>query len=344
MKCETELWTDFLQSQPTQEVPDDSPVVCDLSSLGLIRVTGDDARDFLQNQFCNDVKLINDNFTQLNGYCNPKGRLLVFFRLYKQSLPEDTYYLSLPKERIAAILKRLQMFVMMSKVTLTDASDELITIGLAGQHAGTLLAEQIDAIPEQTDTCVQWNGLVIIRLPGIEPRFQIIGGLENIRTLWSGLLKAARHAPETEWLLMDIDAGIPRIVDATSEEFVPQMLNLQSINALSFKKGCYPGQEIVARMHYLGKQKRSMYLAQVDTELKPGDSIFEATSLEAGNPGQSVGTVVSAAPDNRGGYRILAVLQIQSARNANLCPENRPEFLLNLKDLPYPVELEGDGK
>jgi hypothetical protein len=343
MTIAREEWTAFIAeqhpSQSAQQCPPDATLLCDLPEHGLIRIAGDEARDFMQNQFCNDVKLVNDNFTQLNGYCTPKGRLLAFFRLFKQTQTGNTFYLSLPRERITPVLKRLQMYVLMSRVELSDASDELITIGLAGPEADALLSELTDAAPVQTDTCVQWNGTTIIRIPGAEPRFLICGSVEQIHTLWSGLSKTAQPASESAWSLLDIDAGIPQVVDATTEAFVPQMLNMQSINALSFKKGCYPGQEIVARMHYLGKQKRSMFLAEVATELQPGERI-----VETGNEAQTAGEVVSAAPAGNGNWRILAVLQIKSAQNASLCPENRQNFPLSLKDLPYTVELEGDGK
>lgn len=350
-------WLDFLQQQGATidnglvrefpaagtDIPKETALLCDLSSHGVIKACGDEAQAFLQNQFCNDVRNLNDSTSQLNGYCTPKGRLLAVFRLWQQN---DCYYLSLPRERLAAVLKRLQMFVLMSKVNLSDTSDEIVTIGLSGTNAEALLhkavGQEAQSLPSVTDQCLVFNNIAIIRSPGDTPRFEVYGPVTTMQSLWQQLAPQAFCSSETAWQLQDIQAGIPQVVDATAEAYVPQMVNMELINGLSFKKGCYPGQEIVARTHYLGKQKRRMYLAHIDSTTlpKPGDSIIANDD----SSGQAVGSVVNAAAAGDGGVDLLAVLQIAKAKADNLLLADGPKSPLTLKDLPYPVEEEDNAK
>ena len=346
-------WLDFLQSQGASvtngmvtkfattnaAASPEATILYDLSHKGIIKACGEEAQSFLQNQFCNDVRTVSETTSQLNGYCTPKGRLLAFFRLWQH---DDCYYLSLPRERLAATLKRLQMFVLMSKVTLSDASDALISIGITGAHAEALLRDHFgadsEAVPSQADECRHQQDVSLICVPGNTPRFEISGPVAAMQSLWQALAGKAHCAADDAWRWQDIHAGIPQIVDATAEAFVPQMVNLELIHALSFKKGCYPGQEIVARTHYLGKQKRRMYLAHVDSPAlpAPGESIVARDD----SSGQSVGTVVSAAPAPDGGADLLAVLQIKHAVEGELLLSSAPNTQLILKDLPYSVEVE----
>lgn len=304
-------------------------VLCDLSHYSLISACGEEAQSFLQNQFCNDVRNVSPAHSQLNAYCTPKGRILAFFRLFQR---DDSYYLRLPQEILEPTLKRLRMFVMMSKITLDDASDTLAHIGFAGPQAAELLGKYVDSVPETTDASSQSNGLTIICIqPGT--RFEIVGTVANISTLWTQLSEQATPVGHGSWELLDIHAALPEVVSETQEAFVPQMLNLQGINALSFKKGCYPGQEIVARMHYLGKLKRRMFLGHTaeDLEITAGDSLFAEGSASA----QGVGKVVRAQANPEGGVDLLAVIEISSAEQLKLRLNNVDGPLLKLLELPY---------
>lgn len=328
-------------------------VLCDLSHYSLISASGSDTADFLQNQFCNDVRNISATQSQLNAYCTPKGRILAFFRLFQR---EDCYYLRLPQEILEPTLKRLRMYVMMSKVTLEDASERLIRIGFAGPQAAQQLGQWVDAVPTTVDSVTQSNGLSIVCVQA-GTRFEIIGEAADVISLWENLSKQAKPVGYGSWELLDIHAAIPEIVATTQEAFVPQMINLQGINALSFKKGCYPGQEIVARMHYLGKLKRRMFIAHTDDEatVSPGDALF----AEGSSSGQGVGKVVRAQSNPEGGTDLLAVIEINSAeertlrlQNAAINNENENETanttenptekkdgpLLKLQKLPYILE------
>jgi len=307
----------------------DTHILCDLSHYGLIQACGAEAENFLQNQFCNDVRNISPLQSQLNAYCTPKGRILAFFRLFQR---DDCYYLRLPQEILEPTLNRLRMFVMMSKVILEDASDVLPRIGFSGPQAAQLLNKHVDAVPTTADAVTQTNGLSIICIqPGT--RFEIVGNTEDISTLWTKLSDQATPVGDGSWELQDIHAALPEVVSETQEDFVPQMLNLQGVNALSFKKGCYPGQEIVARMHYLGKLKRRMFLAHTaeDVTVSPGDALF----AEGSTSGQGVGKVVRAQANPDGGTDLLAVIEIKSAEQLSLRLNNVDGPLLKLLELPY---------
>ena len=231
-------------------------VMCDLSHQGLITVSGDDAADFLQGQLSNDIRNVSAQHSQLSAYCTPKGRILSNFRIFKRN---EVFYIRLPRSLLETTLKRLRMFVLMSKVSFDDSSDTLVHIGVSGPTAIDQLSQHVKELPAQIDDMTQIDGYTIIKLPGLHPRFEIYGEMETIKTLWNKLDVHAAAIGSGPWSLLDILAGIPTIYPQTSEAFVPHMVNMQIINGVSFQKGCYAGQEIVARMQYLGKLKRQMY-------------------------------------------------------------------------------------
>ncbi len=301
----------------------------DLSHLGLIRVSGADARTFLQGQLTNDSKQVSADTAQLSSYCSPKGRMLGSFWLLQRG---DDLYLQLPRERVDAIVKRLRMFVLRAQVTIEDASDALAHFGLSGDCAAELLPFA-PAAPMASDTR---DGVTILRLPGDRPRFTVIGEPDALGPLWSRCAERASVAGPAFWSLLDIRAGIPSVFDDTVEAFVPQMANLQLIGGISFTKGCYTGQEVVARMQYLGKLKRRMYRAHLDLDTPPsaGAEIHSASS----ESGQGAGRVVDAAPSPDGGVEALVVMQISSAQadDARLGDAAGPR--LTLLPLPYAFE------
>ncbi len=300
-------------------------IICDLSHLGLIAATGPDAQAFLQGQFSNDVREVTEQSSQLNAYCSPKGRVLALFRLFKWA---DTYYLSLPHEILEATLKRLRMFVLRSQVMLAKASDNLVAIGLSGPDAEVKLANILGDLPQGIDNSLQINyagdRLTCIRIPGQQPRFIIYGDLNAVKALWTEFADHVTSVGINAWKLLDIRSGIPVIYPATVDAFVPQMINLQDINAVSFKKGCYPGQEIVARMQYLGTLKRRMYQLQVDSSVQPlpGDDLYINES------DQSVGQIVDAQPAPQGGFELLAVLQIANTAEGKVRLHSRQGSLI----------------
>ena len=303
----------------------------DLSHLRLIRVSGADAETFLQGQTTNDVRNLAGGNSQLSSVCTPKGRMIANFRIF--SLDGD-YLMQLPPDTHGPMLKRLPMFILMSKVAVTDASDELVRIGLAGACAETALAGHFDKVPAEAGTgSANDRGVHLYRLPGDVPRFEILGNFEPVSQLWEALSGEARPGTPEAWSLLEIRAGIPVIYGPTVEAFVPQMANMELVDGVSFTKGCYTGQEVVARMRYLGKAKRRMYLAHVDAGRRPapGEELFSAASDSA----QGAGRVVDAEASPRGGYELLAVAEISLHEQDDLHLDGPDGPKLEFIDLPY---------
>ncbi|RMG33639.1 MAG: folate-binding protein [Gammaproteobacteria bacterium] len=323
-------WQAFIARQPIDDAPIGDCAIADLSHLGLIRVTGEDRSDFLQGQLTNDIRKVDPAHSQLSSYCSPKGRMLASFRIFER---DGALYLMLPAERLDAILKRLRMFVLRSRVTLADASDELARVELSGDCAADLLPIEP---PGEDNASVTVDGYTVIQVPGDRPRFQVIAEPSAMQALWvEATENGARPASARAWALLDIRAGIPTVYDATVEAFVPQMANLQAVEGVSFTKGCYTGQEVVARMQYLGKLKRRMYRVRVDTDRlpEPGQELFSPHT----ESGQGTGRVVAAAPSPEGGYEALVVVEIASAERGDIHLGDAEGPVLQFLDLPYAV-------
>jgi tRNA-modifying protein YgfZ len=308
-------------------------VVCDLSHQGLISVDGEDASDFLQGQLTNDVGDVSEQHSQLSAYCTHKGRMLANFRIFKR---DNSFYLRLPLSLLEPTLKRISMFVLMSKVSIKNSSNALVRFGLSGPTADEHLSSLISDLPKEVDDAIQVDGYTVIKCAGPHPRYEIYGELAPMQKLWGNLDVHAAPVGAGAWEMLDIQAGIPTIYPETSEAFVPQMTNMQVINGVSFQKGCYTGQEVVARMQYLGKLKRRMFRVKVDTDdvVNPGDKLFSADSSSA----QGAGQIVSAQQDPDGGYSALAVVNISDTESGQLQlhDENGPR--LSVEDLPYAIE------
>lgn len=308
--------------------------LCDLSHDGLIRALGADADTFLQGQLTNDIRTVDAANHQLSGYCSPKGRLLALFRLFRR---DDAFYLQLPQELLEGMLKRLKMFVLMSKVELEDASDELVRFSLSGPDAESLLGRQLAGLPGDADHSVTENGISVLRVPGRLPRFILHGEPPAMQQLWRALSdEGARPVGAESGRLQQIHAGVPTVLQATQEAFVPQMVNLQLLNGVSFKKGCYTGQEVVARMQYLGKLKRRMYLTHAAGTTAPvvGGEIHSPSSAS----GQGAGKVVDVARSPQGGYDMLVVAEIACAEEDSLFLDDQHQEKLELLSLPYTLE------
>ena len=327
-------------------------VLADLSHFGLIHFSGDDAQSFLQGQLSCDVREINpaaDCSTALYGsYCNPKGRMLASFLIWHSMLPgSNGYIMQLPTALREGIQKRLSMFVLRAKVKLSDSSDTLLRIGVAGGHAGVLVREILGTIPVSHLDVIHGQQGSVIRLA--QDRFELIIAPEQAPTVWERLSKDAVPVGASRWDWLEIKAGIPVITAATQEQFVPQMVNLEAIGGVSFQKGCYPGQEIVARTEYLGKIKRRMVLANIQvppassatpvTPATPTGSVAAGDELFSTDMGeqQSSGMVVNAAPAPEGGFDVLAVTQTSSIEAGKIYWKSLSGPPLEIMPLPYLV-------
>lgn len=280
---------------------DSSGIICSLDYLGCIRAAGEDAQAFLQGQLSNDIAQLQNARVQISAYCNPKGRMLAQFLV----IPDQTdYLLLLPRSILEPTLKRLRMFVMRSKVTLTDASEEIVCLGLAGNAITAQLQGSLD-LPADEYQLQRADATLTCKLPSPQPRYLLATNFEQATALWQQHSNKLFATDQHVWHWLDIQAGLPSIWPQTVEEFVPQMVNLELIDGVNFNKGCYPGQEIVARMHYLGKPKRRMYHLVLDQSEPPipGTDIYVA-----GGDGQSAGKIVLAEPGQHGS-ECLAVIQ-----------------------------------
>lgn len=336
-----ESWKNFLQSQgavienatvlhygdPVAErmASVDGTIVADLSQLGVIAFHGDDTVSFLQGQLTNDLRGLNADSAQWNGYCSPKGRLLGNFLMWRQGAD---YCLQLSGDILPGLLKRLSMFVLRAKVQGRDASDETVRLVVAGKAALASVNAAMGAVPASAMHTAATAAGQVIRVG--DDKFVLSIAPEHAPAVWQTLCQSATPVGAPVWDWLRLNAGIPMIVAATQEQFVPQMVNLEVIGGVSFQKGCYPGQEIVARSQYLGKLKRRMFLAHVDAEAAPGDNLYSA-DIE----GQATGTVVNAAPAPTGGFDVLAVAQVESANTQTLHLKAADGAALSLKPLPY---------
>jgi len=285
----------------------DEDAIADLSShFGLIKVSGEDAEKFLQGQFTNDVRQVTDSRSQLSAWCSAKGRIIVNFRLFKR---DNAYCLFLPQESIATTLKRLRMYVLRAAVKLEEATKE-VCVGIAGSNSTQILKDCLGfAPPSEINGCLTQDQVTVLQIPGIQARYLVF--TENPQKIRQCAAKTAQVAGVDAWQLLDILAGLPQIMPATSESFVPQMVNYEALGGVSFKKGCYTGQEVVARLQYLGSLKRRMYLAKIETASlpQPGDEVYVGE--------QNVGKVVNAATHPDGGVVALVVIQISSAAGSD---------------------------
>ncbi|MDX1812201.1 MAG: folate-binding protein [Gammaproteobacteria bacterium] len=304
----------------------DENTVCKLNEFSLIKITGEDARAFLQGQFSNDVNALQSGQCQLNSYNSPKGRMYACFYLLNV---DDTFYMIVPGDIVEMLLKRLRMFVMRSKVTLEDISESNPLYGFSGEALLKQLAQKT-ALPAEAMHVEQSDNHTIALLNND----RAIGFGQDMDDIATSL--DATTADNKHWRRLDIHAGIPNIFASSQEEFVAQMVNLPLVGGVSFTKGCYPGQEVVARMHYLGKLKKRMYRVLIDSaELpKPADNVYEQDS----DNDQSVGQIVDAQLNEAGTIDALAVLQIKSAEEHKLCLGSKTGPGLSLRSLPYPFE------
>ena len=304
-------------------------ILCDLSHLGLLEISGADADIFLQGQLSNDVLMLNGSNAHYSAYCNPKGRMLALFLAFAHY---DHLHLQFNRELLEPIMKRLKMYVMRSKVEIKDASDSIIKFGINGPEATQMLASSFAKIPAVDYELVSLDNGAILKLPSVNgnARFEIFTDAIYAPMIWEALKNNSKVVEKPHWDWLEIQAGIPDITLKTQEQFVPQMLNLDILNAINFKKGCYTGQEIVARTHYLGAVKRRTYLASIQSASAPqaGDKVLDATQNE-------VGQIVRVAPNLQGNFDALIEIRIDAKEAGNLtCLDNSITF----KSLPYALE------
>jgi tRNA-modifying protein YgfZ len=281
-------------------------VIADLSHFGLIEVSGDEAQKYLASLFTGDVKKVSASAGQFTSWCDGKGRMLATFWLFSRA---GAYYLLLPAEQVGTVVARMRQFLLRTKATITDVSSALARIGLAGPSLSSKLAAPQGAVPGFRGETVELGGCTVLALSEApQSRWLVVGEAEAVDSLRNTLGAGLASIDADGWALLDILGGIPFVVSETSGEFIPQMFCLETLGGLSFTKGCYPGQEVVARLQYRGQLKRRIYLgfAQTDAVPAPGTKLYGEGTTE------SVGMVVSAARDSAGDrVALLAVVVIE---------------------------------
>lgn len=297
-----------------------------LSDWGLIRATGADARSFLHGQLTQDVQHLAAGQARLAGYCSAKGRLLASFVVWPNA--DDDLLLACSADLLPATLKRLSMFVLRAKCKLLDASGEWALWGVAGASAAALVGAMA---PWQ----LQADGTrQLIRLPDAR-----LDGADLARALLvAPVTDPAPALPALDagaWAALEARSGVARIVAATVEQFVPQMVNLELVGGVNFQKGCYPGQEVVARSQYRGTLKRRAYLLTGTVAMHPGQEIFHSTDA-----GQPAGRVALAGSLDGVHHDALAELKIATTTDGTLHLGSADGPPLSLAALPYAVPAE----
>lgn len=293
-----------------------------LDDWGVARASGADTLSFLNGQLTQALAVLPQGRACLAGYCSAKGRLLASFVVWRSGA--DEVMLACSADLLKATVKRLSMFVLRARCRLEDVSDSVSVWGLAGDLARAWLG---DAAPAATWQTQATNDATVVALPP---------GLGVERFLWVAPLSAAAPAlaplPAETWRMLEAASGIPRVTAATAEQFVPQMVNLELVGGVDFQKGCYPGQEVVARSQYRGTLKRRMFLFECNAPAAPGQEI-----VHGDDPSQPAGMVVNAGAAPGGSTLVLAEVKLAALHAGSLHLARVDGPALRRAALPYAV-------
>lgn len=311
-----QTWQDFLTSQPIDTTPG-SNALYPVSHLSILKVSGDDATQFLQGQLTCDIKELNDQNSFFAGFCNAKGRVISTLLILKQ---QNDFLLILPTALFDKVKNKLKMYVLRSKVQLQDAGDEMCLSGVSctkDMATGLLLPELAFSRQNQ-----------LLKLPNCH--YLLIANPAEAIAFWSERIGQEFQVQNGQaWQALDLTAGLAWLDEASSEEYIPQMLNLDKLGGISFTKGCYTGQEVVARTHYLGKAKRELFLAEVAAEV-----IFAEENSVIDEAGQVVGQILTRYLDHNG-YKMLLVLQTSAVEATELKLHNPKQDKISL--IPFAI-------
>lgn len=313
LNADTNEVTDFGQAAEELRAAATETILAPLTHLGLIGCSGDDACSYLHNQLSNDLKHLTPAQAQHSAWCTAQGRMVATFIVWQQG---DAYQLVISADLAAPVIQRFKKYVMRSKVTLEDLSESRVLLGLAGPEAPAALAIAGLPVPAAALDHADAAGATAIRFDA--NRFLLAFDYSEAMQKWPLLAAKARPVGVPVWRWLDVGAALPWVSAATCEEFVPQMADFEKIG-VSFHKGCYPGQEIVARARYLGKVKRHLFRVSSSVALQAGDNLHSPE-----HPGQAIGKIVSVAPAPEGGFVALAVILSSYAESAHVGSEDGP--------------------
>jgi len=301
---------------------------CELRELGVLAVQGADAAEFLHGQLSSDIKALRPGHAQYSSYNSPKGRMLATLVVLRTA--DDAFRILLAADLAESVRKRLAMFVLRSKVSVANAGGEVFRAGVGGPGAAAAVTGALGSAPPAF-SAVERDGVVALALP--DGRFVVLAPLDRAPTLRSALAAHAGTADESSWQWLAIHAGVPTVTAATTDQFVAQTANWDLLGGVNFQKGCYPGQEIVARTQYLGRLKERLYAFHVDGPPPPAGTRLYAEPFGD----QPCGTVVNAAQSPGGGSDLLAVVQIAAVDGGSVRLRERGGPALEPQPLPYAI-------
>ncbi|XVJ69971.1 MAG: folate-binding protein YgfZ [Rhizobacter sp.] len=306
---------------------------CPLTHWGVIRAIGVDAASFLHGQLTNDIQNLALGQARQAGYCSAKGRLLATFIVWRES--QEELLLVCDRSVLASTLKRLSMFVLRAKCKLSDATEDRPLWGMWGRLDSTDAAAGNAMTPWSVDDGSDANAPAsVVRLTDVE---------QHWRVLWVGRNASAAaalksNAELTEWQRLQISSGLPMIEERTAEHFVPQMINYELIDGVNFQKGCYPGQEVVARSQYRATAKRRMFLFETSGSATAGTEVFHSA-----DPDQPAGLVVNAVKQADGRTLLLAEVKLTALAQGSLHLLSSTGAVLEQCALPYPIPIEANA-
>jgi len=296
-----------------------------LENSGMLGVTGRDAIKFLQGYITNDAQQLSPEIWQPGAFCNLQGRMVANFRMVNQA---GQLLIKMDRQLVDVVQQFLQKYIVFSKADTINMTDSYCQVGVAGEAGTSVLQEIFGGLPEGNQACSVHDQHIILSIPGEYPRYELWLQPDTSASILDALGKHLVAIDEQAFSLNEIQAGWAWITAETSEQFIPQMMNLQAQDAISFDKGCYLGQEIVARMQYLGQLKRRMHRYTVVADSPPvvGDKILTGD-------GKVTGEIVSlaAASDEPNAYEILAVVRDTESDSLHL----ESDAQLELMQLPY---------
>ena len=305
----------------------DETVICPLVHLAILEVAGADAERFLQGQTSAQLSLAKGDFAAPTAFCTPKGRMLANAQLLR--IDEGRYWLLMDCELVEPLRTHLAKFAVFYKAEITPR-DDIVMVGLIGREVPALIETRLDLHPPTTWQQVNQGERIVLRHPGQKPRLLLCLPQDEAGAVWDTLAKHATPVGNAVWQLHDIQAGLVWLNSAHQDTYLPQMINWEALGGISFKKGCYTGQEVVARAHFRGQVKKRLIRGQLDGATLPdvGTPILDAD-------GKSQGEVISAEIDGYGQVEILAVM---TTRDDLAEPLTVAEQRLKRLKLPYPLE------
>jgi folate-binding protein YgfZ len=291
----------FSEHQETLHQQLERDFITVLPGQGLVTVSGAEAGKFLQGQLTCDIDDVDGTQTSLGLHCTPQGRAIASFRVCQNDTQQ--YSFIMPRDTINLLQDSLARYIVFSKATIDDRSNDHIIIGISGNSADELIKNQFATLPETTNAQAGNEGALCVRVPGDKPRYELCLPIKQAAHFWEQASNSCQVADSAAWQLQDIRAGLASISTHTTEMFIPQMLDFDRVGAISFSKGCYTGQEIIARAHYRGAVKRRLHHFTCLTPTLPD------TNQQVFIDGKQVGTLITWVQPDKGKLEGLMVLQ-----------------------------------